>query len=52
MNNWQPSKKRSGTAMKPVKTSNMKNKEKSLALLGAAVFLAVATAIGAFIRKL
>lgn len=30
----------------------MKNREKDLAILGAAVFLAIATAIGTFIRKL
>jgi hypothetical protein len=30
----------------------MKNNEKKLAILGAAVFLALATAIGTFIRKL
>lgn len=30
----------------------MEKEEKKLALIGAAVFLAVATAIGAFIRKL
>jgi len=30
----------------------MKNKEKNIALFGAAVFLAIATAIGTFIRKL
>lgn len=30
----------------------MKNKEKNLAMLGAAVFLALATAIGAAIRRL
>ena len=30
----------------------MKNKEKNLALLGAAFFLALATAIGTVIRKL
>ncbi len=30
----------------------MKKKERGLALFGAAVFLAVAAAIGAFIRKL
>lgn len=30
----------------------MKNNEKGLAVLGAAVFLAVATAIGTLIRKL
>jgi hypothetical protein len=30
----------------------MKNKEKNLAIIGATVFLAIATAIGTFIRKL
>jgi len=30
----------------------MKNKEKNLALIGASVFLVIATAIGTLIRKL
>ena len=31
---------------------SMKNKERTLAIWGAAAFLALATAIGAFIRRL